>query len=317
MTSGTSARPAARPSGSFVLGSTLTVRLICQNRVLGGRLGVNDWKWQMAGHGWRRCLLLAVFGGASLLLEPIPLARQVSGPTNRYTFCQPHNPDGIGKVYMGRELAHVMGHESAYWLERPERVAEEQPDQLVTQLKLRRGETVADIGAGTGYLSRRLAQAVGPAGKVLAVDVQPEMIALLKDLSIRSGLTNIVPVLGDVIDPQLPTASADLALLVDVYHEFDYPYEMMQGICRAVKPGGRVVFVEYRAEDPNVPIKLLHKMTQAQVKKEMSVLPLDWVQTIEVLPRQHILVFGKRTGQGPVSPGRTGQVEDHGHAVGR
>ncbi len=173
-------------------------------------------------------------------------------------------------------------------------VAEEQPDLLVRQLALRRGEIVADIGAGTGYLSRRLAQAVGPAGKVMAVDVQPEMITMLKNLNTSLGLTNIIPVLGDLIDPQLPTASVDLALLVDVYHEFSFPWEMMQGICRAVKPGGRVVLVEYRAEDPNVPIKPLHKMTEAQVKKEMSVLPLAWVQTSEALPRQHIIVFINR-----------------------
>ena len=260
--------------------------------------------WSAASRGWRgwrRCLSVVVFVSASLFPQPAPRAQQIAGQTNRYSFYQPHNPDGIGKIYMGREIAQVMGHESAYWLERPQRVAEEQPDQLVSQLRLRRGEVVADIGAGTGYISRRLAQAVGPTGKVLAVDVQSEMIALLKDLGARQGFTNIVPVLGEVIDPQLPTASVDLALLVDVYHEFSYPWEMMQGICRALKPGGRVVFVEYRGEDPNVPIKPLHKMTQAQVKKEMSVLPLDWVQTLEALPRQHILVFRKRSMGGPAA----------------
>ena len=194
-----------------------------------------------------------------------------------------------------------MGHESAAWLERPERVAEEQPDQLVSLLNLRRGETVADIGAGTGYFSRRLAQTVGPAGRVLAEDVQPEMLALLKDLTARLGLTNITPVLETVTDPRLPAASVDLALMVDVYHEFDLPYEMMQALCLALKPGGRLVLVEYRGEDPNVPIKLLHKMTEVQVKREMSVLPLDWVQTIERLPRQHIIVFRKRSAGMPVA----------------
>jgi SAM-dependent methyltransferase len=260
---------------------------------------VHHLTWSAGWRGWRLCLLLVVLVCAGLITHLALRAQQVAGPTNRYSSYQPHNPDGIGKIYMGREIAQVMGHESAYWLERPQRVAEEQPDQLVSQLALRRGEVVADIGAGTGYISRRLARAVGPTGKVLAVDVQPEMIALLKDLGARQDFTNIVPVLGEVIDPQLPTASVDLVLLVDVYHEFSYPWEMMQGICRALKPGGRVVFVEYRGEDPNVPIKPLHKMTQVQVKKEMSVLPLDWVQTIEVLPRQHILVFRKRTTRGP------------------
>ena len=251
-------------------------------------------------HG--RCLFLAVLGCGSLCLQPAAWPRQVAGETRRYDSHEPHNPDGIGKFYMGREIARVMGHESAYWLERPERAAEEQPNELVRQLRLRPGAVVADIGAGTGYLSRRLAQAVGPAGRVLAVDVQPEMLALLRNLSARQGFTNITPVLGKTTDPELPAASVDLALLVDVYHEFDFPYEMMQGICRALKPGGRLVLVEYRGEDPSVPIKPLHKMTQAQVKREMSVLPLDWVQTIEVLPRQHIIIFGKRSAPGPSGP---------------
>jgi len=256
---------------------------------------VHHLKPSRACRRWRRCLFVVGFGCGSLFPQLTAWPRQVPGETNRYDFHQAHNPDGIGKFYKGREIAQVMGHESAYWLERPQRVAEEQPDQLVSQLKLRPGEVVADIGAGTGYFSRRLAQTVGLAGRVLAVDVQPEMLALLKNLGARLGLTNITPVLGSVTNPQLPAASVDLALLVDVYHEFDFPYEMMQGICRAMKPGGRVVLVEYRGEDPRVPIKPLHKMTQAQVKTEMSVLPLDWVQTIEVLPRQHIIVFSKRS----------------------
>jgi SAM-dependent methyltransferase len=227
--------------------------------------------------------------------------QQATGNTNRYSFYEPHNPDGIGKFYMGREIARVMGHESADWLERPERIAEEQPDQLVSMLNLRPGEIVADIGAGTGYFTRRMAQAVGPTGRVLAEDVQPEMIALLKNLNDRLGFTNITPVLGTVTDPRLPAASVDLALMVDVYHEFDLPYEMMQAICLALKPGGLVVLVEYRGEDPNVPIKPLHKMTEAQVKREMAVLPLDWVQTIERLPRQHIIAFRKRVTGLPVA----------------
>ena len=245
-------------------------------------------------------LLLVVLGCGSLL----PMAawpQQVTGTTNRYSFYQPHNPDGIGKFYMGREIARVMGHESADWLERPERIAEEQPDQLVSMLNLRPGEIVADIGAGTGYFTRRMAQAVGPRGRVLAEDVQPEMLILLTNLTARLGLTNITPVLGTVTDPRLPAASVDLALMVDVYHEFDLPYEMMQAIYLALKPGGLVVLVEYRGEDPNVPIKPLHKMTEAQVKREMSVLPLDWVQTIERLPRQHIIAFRKRPMGLPVA----------------
>ncbi|MCX6927577.1 MAG: methyltransferase domain-containing protein [Verrucomicrobia bacterium] len=238
--------------------------------------------------------MVAVFGLGIFFLPLAAWPQQAARGPKRYISLQPHDPDGIGKFYMGREIAQIMGHEAADWLERPERVAEEQPDALVSRLSLRRGEVVADIGAGTGYFSRRLAQAVGLTGRVLAEDVQPEMIALLKGLAARLALTNITPVLGSITNPLLPAASVDLVLMVDVYHEFDFPYEMMQAICGALKPGGRVVFVEYRGEDPTVPIKALHKMTQAQVKREMSVMPLDWIRTIEDFPRQHIIIFRKR-----------------------
>jgi precorrin-6B methylase 2 len=253
----------------------------------------------------RATLFLLIIGGGSLCVLPTALSQEGVGQTNRYEVRQTHDPDGIGKFYMGREIAQVMGHEAAGWLERPERIAEEQPDQLVSQLRLRPGMVVADIGAGTGYFSRRLAAAVGPTGRVLAVDVQPEMLTLLTNLNARLGFTNITPVLGKVSSPQLAPDSADLALLVDVYHEFEYPFEMMQGIWLALKPGGQLVFVEYRREDPAVPIKLLHKMTQAQVKQEMSVLPLDWVQTIDVLPWQHIIIFSKRPPGKPSTPAPT------------
>jgi ubiquinone/menaquinone biosynthesis C-methylase UbiE len=191
-----------------------------------------------------------------------------------------------------------MGHEGADWLERPEREAEEQTDKLVEQLKVKLGDVVADIGAGSGYFSKRLARRVGPQGKVLAVDIQPEMLDLLTNTMVKLGITNVVPVLGTVSDPKLPAGSVDLALMVDVYHEFSFPYEMMTGIRRSLKPTGRVVFVEFRAEDPAVPIKRLHKMAEAQVKKEMSIVSLHWVGTSEVLPRQHIIVFDKPSRAG-------------------
>jgi ubiquinone/menaquinone biosynthesis C-methylase UbiE len=261
---------------------------------------MHHWTLSRARHRSPGYLLVLALGAASLLLPLDAEGRQLTPQTNHYEYRQPHSPDGIGKFYRGREIAQVMGHQAAAWLERPERVVEEQPDQLISQLRLQPGSTVADIGAGTGYLSRRLAQAVGPKGKVLAVDVQPEMLALLKSFDARLGLTNIVPVLGSETNPRLPVASVDLALMADVYHEFAFPFEMMQGICRALKPGGRVVFVEYRGEDLSLAIKPLHKMTEAQVKKEASALPLDWVQTIEVLPRQHMIIFSKRGTAEPV-----------------
>jgi ubiquinone/menaquinone biosynthesis C-methylase UbiE len=220
-------------------------------------------------------------------------AADTSTLTNRYEFRKDHSRDGIGKFYMGREIAHVMGHQAADWLERPERDEEEHTEKLVDQLKARPGDVIADIGAGTGYFSRRLAKKVAPNGFVFAVDIQREMLDLLTNSMTSAGITNVRPVLGTITDPKLPPNSVDLALMVDVYHEFDHPFEMMQAITRSLKPGGRVAFVEFRGEDPAVPIKPLHKMTEAQVKKEMSVLPLEWVETIGALPRQHIIVFRK------------------------
>jgi SAM-dependent methyltransferase len=202
------------------------------------------------------------------------------------------SPDGIGKFYQGREIAAVMGFEGAPWLERPSRASEERPDLLVEELHLESGMTVADIGAGSGYLSRRMAPIVGP-GRVFAVDVQPQMVALLTELSQKPQFRNLVPVRGSIDDVRLPPASTDLAVLVDVYHELAYPNEVMRSLIRALKPGGRVVLVEYRGEDPAVPIKPLHKMSEAQVRREMSVLPLTWERTSERLPMQHIVVFRK------------------------
>jgi ubiquinone/menaquinone biosynthesis C-methylase UbiE len=213
----------------------------------------------------------------------------------RYDYRQEHDPNGIGKFYMGREIAHVMGHQAADWLERPTREEEEKTELLVQSLKVKPGEVVADIGAGTGYFSRRLAKKVGPNGKILAVEIQQEMLDLLTNKMAELNITNVHPVLGTITDPHLPPESVDLVLMVDVYHEFDHPFEMMQGIAGSLKPEGRIAFVEFRGEDPKVPIKLVHKMTEAQVRKEMSVHPLEWVETIGVLPRQHIIIFKKKS----------------------
>ena len=202
-----------------------------------------------------------------------------------------HSPDGIGKFYMGREIAQVMGHTGAGWLERPSRETEEQPNRVVNALDLKATDVVADIGAGTGYFSFRLAPLV-PAGKVLAVDIQPEMLEIINLQKKEKKITNVEPVLGSVTDPHLPTSSIDLALMVDAYHEFSYPRETMEGIVRALKPGGKVVLVEYRGENPFVLIKALHKMTQKQVRKEMQAVGLQWLETKSSLPQQHLMVFG-------------------------
>ena len=232
-----------------------------------------------------------VFGSAGAMLGQNAPAQPPATPS-RYEF-HPASRDGIGKFYLGREIAHVMGHEAVDWLERANRDAEEKTEQLVEELRVQPGHVVADIGAGSGYFSRRLARKVGARGRVLAVDIQPEMLELLTNQMAGLNITNVQPILGTITDPKLPDAAVDLVLMVDVYHEFDHPYEMMAAIVRSLKPGGRVAFVEFRAEDPDVPIKPLHKMSVAQVRKEMAALPLVWVETIQTLPRQHLIIFKK------------------------
>jgi ubiquinone/menaquinone biosynthesis C-methylase UbiE len=212
-----------------------------------------------------------------------------------------HDPNGIGKFYMGREIAMVMGHEAAGWLDRPEREKEEAPDKVIQALKIQPGAVVADVGAGSGYFSFRLARAVGPKGKVLAVDIQPEMLALIRQRAKARDIDNIELILGKEKDPQLPTDGVDLILMVDVYHEFEFPYEMTRAMVKALKPGGRLVFVEYRKEDPDVLIKLVHKMTVDQVRKEMAVQNLKWSKTYTQLPQQHIIVFEKPNKDAPGS----------------
>jgi len=208
----------------------------------------------------------------------------------------PASPDGIGKVYLGREIAQVMSFHGAQWLERAERADEERPDLVLSALDLKPGMTVADIGAGTGYYSWRMAQRVGAGGTVYAVDIQPEMIKLLERQMSRRGAANVKAVLGRLTDPGLPPASIDLALMLDVYHELEYPYEMLAAIVCALRPGGRLVFVEFRGGDAAVPIKPLHTMTEAQVRKEATLHALQWVKTARDLPWQNVIVFRKPSG---------------------
>ncbi|RYF44870.1 MAG: methyltransferase domain-containing protein [Comamonadaceae bacterium] len=202
--------------------------------------------------------------------------------------------DGIGKRYMGREIAQVMGWQGAQWLERQEREKEERTDLLLDALQLKPGMVVADIGAGTGYLSRRMSRLVAPSGKVLAVDVQPEMVALLRKAAEAEGMRNITPSLGTESDVRMAPGSVDLAIMVDVYHELSSPFEMLRSVVQSLAPGGQVVFVEYRAEDPSVPIKPLHKMTESQIRREAEILPLQWVRTDARLPWQHVVIFRKK-----------------------
>lgn len=215
-----------------------------------------------------------------------------SGPnSDRYELGQASR-DGIGKFYMGREISHVMGHRGAAWLERPEREREERTDLLINALPLETDSVVADIGAGTGYFSFPMAERV-PDGKVLAVDIQQEMLDIVAARKQQTGITNVEPVLGTVGDPGLDDNSVDLVLIVDAYHEFSYPYEMGMAIANALRPGGALVLIEYRGEDRSVPIKPLHKMTQSQAKLEMAEVGLEWERTEDFLPQQHFLVFRK------------------------
>ncbi len=240
--------------------------------------------------GWATaCLLAHVASWNQHGAEPGPAT-----VTNRYELRADHDANGTGKFYLGREMARIMGHQAADWLERPERDHEERPDLLVEALRLKAGDIVADIGAGTGYYTRRMAEKVGEKGLVYAVDIQPEMLQILKHNMQDWKLTNYRLVQSTESDPKLPEQSADLILMVDVYHEFTYPFEMMQAICRALKPGGRVALVEFRSEDAQVPIKAVHKMSEAQVRREMALQPLVWVETIKSLPWQHVVVFKKK-----------------------
>jgi protein-L-isoaspartate O-methyltransferase len=214
--------------------------------------------------------------------------------TPRYEFRKDHDPDGTGKFYMGREIAQVMGHLAAGWLERPEREKEEQSSKLWKMLKVKEGDVVADVGAGSGYHTFRLATMVKAKGKVYAVDIQKEMLDIIKARMKASKVTNVVPVLGTITDPKLPAGEIDMILMVDVYHEFSHPYEMTEAMVKALKPGGRLIFVEFRLEDPKVPIKLVHRMSEKQVLKEMEPHPLRYVETLGGLPWQHVIIFEKK-----------------------
>jgi predicted methyltransferase len=200
----------------------------------------------------------------------------------------------------GRQFAGVMGPGGADWLVRPEREEEEEPDKALAALEIAHGSVVADIGAGVGYFTWRLADVVGPSGKVYANDIQPEMIRMLQKNLRERGLSNVIPILGKYDDPLLPKSSCDLALLVDVYHEFSEPQKMLDRIRESLKPDGRLVLLEYRKEDPKVPIRPEHKMSVAEVKAEVEPEGYKLDKVLEILPRQHILIF--RVGSGTSVP---------------
>lgn len=236
---------------------------------------------------------------ACRLSAPALRAEEVKLPVPLYEMRAEHDQNGTGKFFLGREIAHVMGHQAANWLERPEREQEEKTDVMVEALKFRDGDVVADIGCGSGYVSRKIAKKVAPTGVVYGIDIQQEMLDLLTKRMAMFRITNVKPIMGTTTDPQVPPASCDTMIMVDVYHEFDQPYEMIRGMISGLKPGGRIVFVEFRKEDPNVPIKEVHKMSEAQVRKEMALHPeLEFVENIKVLPIQHLIIFKKKVKSG-------------------
>lgn len=213
----------------------------------------------------------------------------------RYETRTEHDPDGIGKFYKGREIAWVMGHQAAGWLERPEREKEEAPTKLIQALDVKAGMNIADVGAGSGYHTFRLSPMVGEKGKIYAVDIQQEMLDLMKKKAEKLGIKNVELVKGTEADPKLPKETLDLIFLVDVYHELSHPYEMTEKMVAALKPGGRIAFVEFRLEDDAVPIKLVHKMSERQVILEMAEFEdMEHSKTIGTLPWQHIVVFKKK-----------------------
>ena len=224
-------------------------------------------------------LFIALLNAATLMAQ------------ERYTV-KSGDPNGINKWYMGRQIAHVMSHFGIEWLERKEREMEENTSQLLKNLAVQPGTAIADIGAGSGYHSTLLSKMVGT-GKVYAVDVEPEMIAYLKNRIKLEGYKNIIPVLSTEQKVSLPANSIDIMLLVDVYHEFSFPYEMTLSMLEALKPSGKLVLVEFRAEDPNVPIKTIHKMSEQQAVKEFKASGFLFEKNLGNLPWQHCLIFRK------------------------
>lgn len=236
---------------------------------------------------------------AFVLLTPFLFAQGQPGKTDqpkveRYETKKDHDPYGTGKFYMGREIAPVMGFEGAGWLERPEREREEAASKLMPSLEIKAGDVVADFGAGTGFHTMKLSKLVGPKGKVYAVDVQAQMLDMLGKRLRREQVENVVLVHNNEKEAKLPEGKLDLILMVDVYHELSYPYEVGGELIKALKPGGRLVFVEFRLEDKKVPILDVHRMSIAQVRKEMEqYAELKHAKTLNHLPWQHVIIFEK------------------------
>lgn len=223
--------------------------------------------------------------------RPVPAIAPEAQPTSPYRFQSP-SADGIGKFYFDREIAHVMGHQAMHWLERSERETQEACRKAIDMIELPAQSVIADIGAGSGYYSRLLAKRF-PQGTIIALDIQPEMITALESNLRREKITNVRGHLSQVDSTQLEPASIDAAIMVDAYHEFSHPAEMLQSLHRALKPKGRLFLLEFRAEDSQVPIKPLHKMSEQQARRELEANGYTFIENKPDLPWQHFLVFEK------------------------
>jgi ubiquinone/menaquinone biosynthesis C-methylase UbiE len=231
-------------------------------------------------------LLFLAMGGS--IFAPAEAIETEAGP---YVSAEP-SEFGIGRFYMGREIGVIMSPEGAEWLDRGTRAREERPDLVLEAMQIEPDWVVADIGAASGYYTFRLSAKV-PEGRVLAVDIQPDLLQLIEERCALAGIGNVETVLGSVEDPGLPESTVDAVLLVDSYHEFSHPREMMTAIVRALRPGGRIFLVEFRGEDAELPVPPLHKMTEAQARLELEAAGLEWVENRTVLPLHHFLVFRK------------------------
>ncbi|MGB5549941.1 MAG: class I SAM-dependent methyltransferase [Thermoanaerobaculia bacterium] len=234
---------------------------------------------------------LCVLTASCLALADADSSSTPLGSSAFYSQKQPSR-DGIGRLYMGREISFVMGHRGVDWLERRGREREERTDLVVAGMQLEPDAVVADLGAGSGHFAFRVSPRV-PQGRVLAVDIQPEMLAAIEKRKRLGPFLNVETVLGTETDPNLPAGSVDAVLMVDAYHEFSHPREMMVSTVEALRPGGQVFLVEYRSEDPTVPILPLHKMTESQARLEMEAVGLEFVENRAMLPQQHFLIFRK------------------------
>lgn len=241
--------------------------------------------------------LFLLWTALQAIAVPAPVPAEEPAETavdpKRYERKKDHDPNGIGKFYLGREIAHVMSHQGLFWLERPEREAEEQISKLIEGLDLKEGMVVADVGAGSGVITMLMAPRVGKTGKVLALDIQQEMLDAIAAKCKQQDVDNVELIRCTRTSIRLKPGTVDLAIMVDVYHELEFPYEVLKELAASLKPGGRIAFVEYRKEDPRVPIKEVHKMSAEQVKREAALpeMQLKFVKNDDRLPRQHLLIF--------------------------